>query len=152
MTFTRKNFQGHDITASICVSGIILLQLLLTTAWCPLKFVKSVVPTVGGDFTGDRGLHMELPKPLDGLSGLGGGVSTLFLRNSSIFDATNLPCDGDCLNLCVGVLFALLSELELFVFSTGPFDVILLIELELTVLPVLLLRPLTLNLANGSAV
>ena len=113
--------------------------------------MKSVV-LPAGDFTGDNGLHIELPSPLEGLSGLGGGVSMLFFCNSFILEATNLPCGGDCLNLCVGVLFSLLSELELFIFSMCPLDVILLLELELAVLPVLLLRPLTLYLENGSAV
>ncbi len=138
----------HDITLRTgFFSGTTPFTLLLTGSW-PFKHEKSAaIPAA--DLTGESGLQMELPSPLEGLSGLGGGVlPTLFLRNCSILDATNLPEGEDC-PLCVGVLFSLPSELELFVFST-PFDMELLLELLLAVLPVLLFLPLTLNLAKGS--
>ena len=121
-----------------------------------------VLPSVvspGGSLTGESGLQMELPSPLDGDSGEDGIVSksTLFSRSSVILAVTKRPCVGEgFLELCKGLLplsglllLEPLCEFELLLF---PLQLPLpLLEL-LPVLPVLLLRCLLpiLNRAKGS--
>ncbi len=149
----------HDEAVSMA-TAIFSLLLELAIWWrvfvSLVPVLSRVLPSVfipGGSFTGDSGLQMELPSPLEGDSGEEGIVSksTLFSRSSLIFAVTKRPWVGDgFLELCMGLLpLEPLCELELLLFPLQfPLP---LLEL-LPVLPVLLLRCLLpiLNRAKGS--